>query len=91
MLDPATLDRISRRLASTLPEGVAIAGEELRDNARAALAASLARLDLVTREEFEVQRAVLARTRQKVEALEARVRALETASGLRTGVDGHRG
>jgi ubiquinone biosynthesis accessory factor UbiK len=58
--------------------------QDLEKNLRAATNAAFARLDLVTREEFDVQAAVLARTRAKVEALEARVAALEQAAGITT-------
>jgi hypothetical protein len=51
--------------------------DDLEQNFRSVLDSGLARLDLVTREEFDVQQAVLARTRQKLEALERRVSALE--------------
>ena len=51
--------------------------EDLEQNFRGVLRASLGKLDLVTREEFEVQEAVLAKTRAKLEALEAKVRQLE--------------
>jgi BMFP domain-containing protein YqiC len=54
---------------------------ELEKNARALMSGALARLDVVTREEFEVQAMVLLRTREKLEALEARVAALEKLSG----------
>ena len=52
--------------------------EDLENNFRAVLRSSLSKLDLVTREEFEVQEAVLAKTRDKLEALEARLKELET-------------
>jgi len=53
------------------------AEDDLKATFRAALQSGLARLDLVTREEFEVQRLVLARTREKLEALERQIAALE--------------
>ena len=53
---------------------------DLEKNARALLTSFFARLDLVTREEFDVQRSVLLRTREKLEALEAQVAALEAMS-----------
>jgi ubiquinone biosynthesis accessory factor UbiK len=52
-------------------------GEDIRHNVRAAVRAAVESMDLVTREELEVQRQVLLRTRQKVDALEARVAELE--------------
>lgn len=73
MLDPKLIDDLSKRLADNLP----VLQDDLRRNSATALRAALSRLDLVTREEFEVQQAVLARTREKLEALAARVAALE--------------
>lgn len=60
-----------------IPPGLEGVGQELKQNLRATLTDSLANLDMVTREEFEVQQKVLARTRQKLEALEKRAAALE--------------
>ncbi len=74
MLNPKLLDEMSARISSilaTTPAG------DIEKNMRAALAGLFAKLDLVTREEFDVQREVLARTRAKLEALEARVAELE--------------
>lgn len=58
-------------------------GEEIRNNLRAALQATLARLEIVTREEFETQQMVLARTREKLEALEKIVAELEQSGTVR--------
>ncbi len=74
MINPDIVERISAAVQSVLPAGI---GGETRKNLHAALAAALARLDLVTREEFEVQQAVLARTRDLLEKLEKQVSALE--------------
>ncbi len=84
MLDPKQFEELVQRLAANLPKGVQVIQEDLDRNLRAALEAALARLDLVTREEFEVQSAVLARTRTKLKALEARVAELEQALTGRT-------
>ena len=70
MIDLAHLDDLARRLSSRVPPGLREGREELQQNFKSVLQAGLARLDLVTREEFEVQRLVLARTREKLEALE---------------------
>jgi hypothetical protein len=59
--------------------------EDIQRNLRAALEAGLGRLDLVTREEFDVQAAVLARTREKLERLEAEMAALEQQMQPRAG------
>jgi len=72
-----SIENIARKLAEAVPEGLRAVGEDLENNFRSVLKASLSRLDLVTREEFEVQEAVLARTREKLEALEARLKELE--------------
>lgn len=71
------IETLASRVLGLLPEGGAALREDLRRNLHGALTAALGRMDLVTQEEFEVQRAVLARTRAKVEALERRVTALE--------------
>lgn len=80
-MDARSLDDLARRLAATVPEGIGALRRDLEENFRAVLQAGLARLDLVTRQEFDVQAAVLRRTREKLEALEARLAALEPPSG----------
>jgi BMFP domain-containing protein YqiC len=77
MLDPKHLDDLATRLAGSLPKGLQALQADIHRNLRASMEAGLARLDLVTREEFDVQTAVLARTRAKLEALEARVAEME--------------
>lgn len=77
MLDPKRFEGLVQRLSETLPKGFGGIQADLDRNLRAGLEAALARLDLVTREEFEVQAAVLARTRAKLRALESRVAELE--------------
>jgi BMFP domain-containing protein YqiC len=77
MLDPKILDDLAKRLADSVPSGVRIMQDDLRKNIRAILESNLARLDLVTRAEFDAQSAVLGRTREKIEGLEGRVRELE--------------
>lgn len=72
-----SVDNLARKLAESVPEGLRAMREDLESNFRSILRASLSRLDLVTREEFEVQEAVLLRTREKLEALEAKLAALE--------------
>jgi len=73
-----SIENLAKKLAESVPEGLRSVGADLENNFRAVLRASLAKLDLVTREEFEVQEAVLARTREKLEALEKRLEELET-------------
>ena len=77
MIDLKTIDDLARRLGDLVPPGMKDARADLEQNFRATLRAGLGRLDLVTREEFEVQRAVLLRSREKIEALEQAVQSLE--------------
>ncbi|MGH8194487.1 MAG: accessory factor UbiK family protein [Woeseiaceae bacterium] len=72
-----SIDRLARKLADAVPGSLRSVQQELEENFRAVLRSGLAKLDLVTREEFEVQQAVLARTRQQHDALEQRLKALE--------------
>ena len=72
-----SFDELVRKLADAVPGGLASMRGELEQNFRSVLQAGLSRLDLVTREEFEVQEAVLAKAREKLEALEARLEAFE--------------
>ena len=77
MEDPKILDELARRLSGALPPGMKELQDDLERTLRTAVQSALARLDLVTREEFDVQAQVLARTREKLEALSGRVEALE--------------
>jgi BMFP domain-containing protein YqiC len=77
MLDLRGLDDLAQRLTALLPPGAEAASDDLRKAFRATLEAGIARLDLVTREEFDVQRAVLLKTREKLEALERQLAELE--------------
>ena len=77
-LDPKRLDELARGVMDKLPSGFQLMQQDMEKNLRAALQSTFARLDLVTRDEFEVQSAVLQRTREKLEALEARVAMLES-------------
>ncbi|AMJ56591.1 MULTISPECIES: accessory factor UbiK family protein [Stenotrophomonas] len=78
MIDLNHIDELARRLSSLVPPGLRESREELQATFKTALQAGLSKLDLVTREEFEVQRAVLLRTREKLDALEQAVVALES-------------
>lgn len=79
MLDIRAIDELAQRLASLVPAGLSAANEDLGRTFKATLQAGLARLDLVSREEFDVQRLVLQRTREKLEALERQIAAMEAA------------
>ena len=82
-MDPLRIDEIARRLLAKVPEAARNIQADLEENFRAVLRASLARLDLVSRDEFDVQSKVLQRTRARLEALEARVQELESAQRAR--------
>jgi len=77
MIDFKAIDELAKRLSALLPPGLGEARADVEKNFRAALQSGLGRLDLVTREEFDVQRAVLLRTREKLDALERTVAELE--------------
>ena len=73
-----SIDELARRLADSVPKGLRSVKDDLEKNFRSVLQSGLGKLDLVTREEFEVQEAVLARTRQKLEGLEERLQKIES-------------
>ena len=72
-----SIESLAKTLADSLPASLRSMRDDLEQNFRGVLKAGLEKLDLVTREEFEVQEAVLQRTREKLEALEAKVAELE--------------
>ncbi|MCF6336946.1 MAG: accessory factor UbiK family protein [Gammaproteobacteria bacterium] len=76
-LDPKKLDELARSVLDKLPAGFQTMQQDMEKNLRAALQVALAKMELVTRDEFEVQSAVLQRSREKLAALEARVTELE--------------
>ena len=73
-----SINKLAKNLAETLPQGLRSVRGDLEKNFRSVLDTGLARLDLVTREQFEIQEAVLARTREKLEGLEARLAKMES-------------
>jgi len=77
MFDPKSIDDIASRLADAVPPGLNNIKADMEKNFHAVLQSVLAKMDLVNREEFEVQKAVLAKTRAKLEALEKTVTELE--------------
>jgi len=76
-LNPKKIDELARSVLDKLPTGFQIVQQDMEKNLRAALQSALAKMELVTRDEFEVQSAVLQRSREKLETLEARVAELE--------------
>ncbi|ART82752.1 cytoplasmic protein [Oceanisphaera profunda] len=77
MLDPKKLEDIARQIQNNLPSGIKNMGEEAEKRIRSVLQAQLGKLDMVTREEFDVQTKVLLRTREKLNDMEAKLTLLE--------------
>jgi ubiquinone biosynthesis accessory factor UbiK len=71
------LDDLARRLADSVPESLRALGRDMEGNFKAVLQAQLSKLDLVTRQDFDVQAAILERTMNKLAALETRLKELE--------------
>ena len=77
-----SIDKVAKLLAESLPTGLRSVRNDLEQTFRSVLQNSIEKLDLVTREEFEAQEAVLARTRDRLEALESRLGNLENPALL---------
>ncbi|MBL0591981.1 MULTISPECIES: ubiquinone biosynthesis accessory factor UbiK [Aeromonas] len=77
MIDPKKLEEIAKQVHNSLPPGIRSMGEEAEKKMRQVLQAQLGKLDLVSREEFDVQTKVLLRTREKLAALESKLAQLE--------------
>lgn len=71
------INRLGQQFGDRLPESVRTMRQELEDNLKLLLRDALSRMDLLTRDEFDIQQQLLARTRSKVELLEQQLRALE--------------
>jgi BMFP domain-containing protein YqiC len=76
-MNSTSLDDLARRLADSVPESVRSFGRDLEGNFKAVLQAQLAKLDLVSRQEFDVQAAILARTQAKLTEMEARLKEID--------------
>ena len=79
MIDARVFDDLSNTLGKLLPPGVSDLKEDFEHNAKAALQSTLGKLDLVTREEFDVQTEVLMNTRKQIKLLEERIETLESS------------
>ena len=77
MLTKSNLDDLSKRLSVAVPTGLSAMGADLDKTFHAILQGAFEKMNLVSREEFDAQKAVLARTRKKLEELEAKVLELE--------------
>jgi BMFP domain-containing protein YqiC len=76
-MDPFRIDEIARRLMDRVPPALRAMQQDLEDNFRTVLRATLGKLDVVTRDEFDAQTKVLERTRAKVDSLQTRLAELE--------------
>ncbi|WP_027712978.1 ubiquinone biosynthesis accessory factor UbiK [Dickeya chrysanthemi] len=77
MIDPKKLEQIARQVQESMPKGIREFGEDMEKKIRQILQSQLGKLDVVSREEFDLQTQVLLRTREKLALLEQRVSALE--------------
>ncbi|MBG2876879.1 accessory factor UbiK family protein [Proteus alimentorum] len=77
MLDPKKLEQVARQIQNVLPQGIKDFGDDIDKKIRTVLQSQLNKLDLVNREEFDVQTQVLLRTREKLNRLEQRLNELE--------------
>lgn len=78
---PDFLNELGKKLLDALPKGAETFKRDVEKNFRVVLQNTFAKLDLVTREEFDAQAKVLARSRQKIEALEKKIDAMEKQIG----------
>jgi BMFP domain-containing protein YqiC len=79
-----SLDELARQLAESVPENLKVLGHDLERNFKTLLQSGIERMELVSREEFDLQRAVLDRTRAKLEQMEARLAELEKGLSSRS-------
>jgi len=77
MVEPKTIDDLVRKVSALMPASVGQFQDDIEKNLKAGLQGVLQKMDLVTREEYEVQTALLARTREKLELLDAKLKQLE--------------
>lgn len=78
MLNPSDIESVAKKIAEILPPGMGQVPEGVQSQVKAILSSAFAKMDLVTREEFDVQSGVLAKTRMKLEALEAQLAEIES-------------
>ena len=78
MIDLKSIETMSERIGALLPSDLGALRAEFKTNVKALLEASLTRMDVVTREEFDAQSALLRRTREKLDRLEQQLDALES-------------
>lgn len=84
MIDPKKIEQIARQVHESMPKGLRDFGDDVEKKVRQVLQSQLTRLDLVSREEFDVQTQVLLRTREKLALLEQRLNELESRNAAPT-------
>jgi BMFP domain-containing protein YqiC len=77
MIKPQAVEDVVSKISELIPQDIKTLRKEFQTNAKAVLVAGLKKMDLVTREEFDVQKAVLAKTRQKLQVLETELKAIQ--------------
>ncbi|GAB3214866.1 ubiquinone biosynthesis accessory factor UbiK [Pseudaeromonas pectinilytica] len=77
MIDPKKIEEMARQIHNALPPGIKSLGEEVDKKVKQVLQSQLNKLDMVSREEFDVQTKVLLRTREKLTALEEKLALIE--------------
>ncbi|RKF21532.1 accessory factor UbiK family protein [Alginatibacterium sediminis] len=80
MINPSKIEEIAKQINGLVPPGLKAVGDEFESKVKQVLQAQLNRMDVVNREDFDVQTQVLQRTREKLQALEEKVAALEEKS-----------
>ncbi|MEB8432384.1 accessory factor UbiK family protein [Cocleimonas sp. KMM 6892] len=76
---PKQIDELAKKLSGLMPGSLQNLQSDIEENVKSTLESGLRKMNLVTREEFDIQRAVLLRTREKLEALEKVVADLESS------------
>ncbi|MEM6161548.1 accessory factor UbiK family protein [Erwinia sp. P6884] len=84
MIDPKKIEQLARQVHESMPKGIREFGDDVEKKIRQTLQSQLTRLDLVNREEFDVQTQVLLRTREKLATLEQRIAELESRGPVTT-------
>ena len=79
VIEPKMFEDIAQKLGAVLPDGLQAVQRDVEKNFKAILQNSFAKMDLATREEFDVQTAVLQRSRQKLDKMEKQIEQLEAA------------
>ncbi|MCL5256147.1 MAG: accessory factor UbiK family protein [Gammaproteobacteria bacterium] len=77
MIDPKKIEQIARQITASIPAGVREAADNIELKVKQAVQSQLGKLDVVTREEMDIQQELVMRLRKRVEALEDRLDALE--------------